>query len=34
MLEPLCLAALESRLRRERVGASQPLLFPDAGSLD
>jgi hypothetical protein len=34
MLEPLCLAALESRLRQGRVGASQPLLFPDAGSVD
>ena len=32
MLEPLCLAALEARLRQERVGASQPLLFPDAES--
>jgi hypothetical protein len=34
MLEPLCLAALESRLQHSRVGSSQPLLFPDAESVD
>ncbi len=29
MLEPLCLAALESRLQKASMGTSQPLLFPD-----
>jgi hypothetical protein len=32
MLEPLCLAALEARLRDGKPGgSSQPLLFPEAG---
>ena len=30
MLEPLCLAALETRLHQAKHGASQALLFPDA----
>jgi hypothetical protein len=32
MLEPLCLATLESRLQTSRHGTSQALLFPDAKS--
>jgi hypothetical protein len=34
MLEPLCLAALESRLQNGRVGSTQSLLFPDAEPAD
>ncbi|WP_165223180.1 replication initiator protein A [Aquisphaera insulae] len=32
MLEPLCLAALEARIRQSRRGANQALLFPESGS--
>jgi hypothetical protein len=29
MLEPLCLAALETRLHQAKDGSTQPMLFPD-----
>ncbi|QEH39213.1 Replication initiator protein A (plasmid) [Aquisphaera giovannonii] len=32
MLEPLCLAALEARLRQSKRGGSQALLFPEPGA--
>jgi hypothetical protein len=30
MLEPLCLAVLETRIHQTKDGSSQPMLFPDA----
>ena len=32
MLEPLCLAVLESRLHQAKNGSNQAMLFPDAES--
>ena len=32
MLEPLCLAALEARIREGKLGSSQPLLFSESDS--
>jgi len=34
MLEPLCLAALETRIHQSKNGSSQPMLFPDVELVD